>query len=94
MNLEQRSLNVIVNLEQRSLNVIVNLERETPRATVAFHSGCVGRSCYDINAGVRLRLPAHRDHHHRHHHCHFDDIDDDDHPDCGANNDPPYDLKN
>ena len=92
MNLEQEG---IVNLEQRSLNVIVNLERETPRATVAFHSGCVGRSCYDINAGVRLRLPAHRDHHHHHHHhCHFDDIDDDYHHDCGANNDPPYDLKN
>ena len=78
-----------MNLEQRSLNVIVNLERETPRATVAFHSGCVGRSCYDINAGVRLRLPAHHDHHHRH----GDDIDDDYHHDCGANNDPPYDLK-
>ena len=64
---------------------------------MAFHSGCVGRSCYDINAGVRLRLPAHRDHHHRHrhhHHCHGDDIDDDYHHDCGANNDPPYDLKN
>ena len=86
-----------LNLEQEgTLNVIVNLERETPRATVAFHSGCVGRSCYDINAGVRLRLPAHRDHHHRHRHCHchFDDIDDDYHHDCGANNDPPYDLKN
>ena len=91
MNLEQEG---IVNLEQRSLNVIVNLERETPRATVAFHSGCVGRSCYDINAGVRLRLPAHRDHHRHHRHCHFDDIDDDYHHDCGANNDPPYDLKN